>query len=208
MTEAAGAPLGNGPVESDRAAATRARLLDAAREAFATKGFDATTTRDIAAAAGMSPAAVYIHHRSKEDLLYQIALDGHHRVLALVQEGAATSDDPREQLPAIVHRWVDHHLRERTMARIVNYEIASLTPEHRAEIDALRDKAISAVGRIVQAGKRQGVFRTKRPDLATAAILSLAVDTSRWYQETPRWTPKTISDYYADLALVIVQAKD
>lgn len=206
MTDAAVTPPEDGPAESDRGTATRIRLIDAAREAFAAKGFHATTTRDIAGAAGMSPAAVYIHHKSKEELLYLIALEGHQHVLALVQDGAAVSQDPREQLPAIVHRWVDYHLRDSTMARIVNYEIASLTPEHRAEIDALRDKAVTAVGRIVQAGKRAGVFRTKRPDLATTAILSLAVDTSRWYQESPRWTPKTISDYYADLALVIVEA--
>ncbi|WP_342215837.1 TetR family transcriptional regulator [Nocardia cyriacigeorgica] len=49
-----------------RGDATRARLLEAAAAAFADKGFNATTTRDIAAAAGMSPAAVYVHHRSKE----------------------------------------------------------------------------------------------------------------------------------------------
>jgi AcrR family transcriptional regulator len=41
-----------------RAEATRARLVEAAIAAFAEKGFHGTTTRDIAAAAGMSPAAL------------------------------------------------------------------------------------------------------------------------------------------------------
>ena len=51
-----------------RGEATRARLVEAAIAAFAEKGFHGTTTRDIAAAAGMTPAALYVHHRSSEDL--------------------------------------------------------------------------------------------------------------------------------------------
>ena len=57
----------------------RTRLLAAAVDAFADRGFHGTTTRDIAAAAGMSPAALYVHHRSKEELLYLIAVAGHQR---------------------------------------------------------------------------------------------------------------------------------
>ena len=59
-----------------RADATRARLLDAATAAFAEKGFHGTTTRDIATAAGMSSAALYVHHKSKEELLYLISRTG------------------------------------------------------------------------------------------------------------------------------------
>ncbi len=49
------------------------RVLLAAATAFAERGFHATTTRDIAAAAGLSPAALYVYFRSKEEVLYQIA---------------------------------------------------------------------------------------------------------------------------------------
>ena len=56
---------------------TRDRLLAAAIEAFAAKGLHGTTTRDIAAGAGMSPAALYVHHRSKEELLFLISRAGH-----------------------------------------------------------------------------------------------------------------------------------
>ena len=58
-------------------------------ESFAAKGFHGTTTRDIASGAGMSPAALYVHHRSKEEMLYGISRAGHDRTLALVQEAAA-----------------------------------------------------------------------------------------------------------------------
>jgi AcrR family transcriptional regulator len=41
------------------------KLLVAAVEAFAERGYHATTTRDIAGRAGMSPAALYIHYKTK-----------------------------------------------------------------------------------------------------------------------------------------------
>ena len=49
------------------------RILLAAATAFAERGFHATTTRDIAAQAGLSSAALYFYFRSKEEVLYQIA---------------------------------------------------------------------------------------------------------------------------------------
>ena len=70
----------------------RERLLEAAVASFAARGFHGTTTRDIAAGAGMSPAALYVHHRSKEELLHQIAREGHLRTLALVEAGFAGVD--------------------------------------------------------------------------------------------------------------------
>ena len=63
----------------------RTRLARAAVEAFAARGFHGTTTRDISTAAGMSPAALYVHHRSKEELLFELSRVGHERVLAMVR---------------------------------------------------------------------------------------------------------------------------
>ncbi|MDN5853142.1 MAG: TetR/AcrR family transcriptional regulator, partial [Actinomycetia bacterium] len=66
-------------------ATSRERLIDAAVEAFAERGFHATTTRDIAARAGMSPAALYVHHASKEDVLYEVSRLGHAGALDVVR---------------------------------------------------------------------------------------------------------------------------
>lgn len=74
---------------SPRAMQTQQRILSAAGTAFADRGFHATTTRDIAAAAGLSPAAVYVHHESKEQLLYLISLEGHQRTEELVRRRSA-----------------------------------------------------------------------------------------------------------------------
>lgn len=189
-----------------RAAATRARLLDAAVRAFAERGFHATTTRDIAAAAGMSPAALYVHHRSKEELLYLIARSGHERTLALVREGVTGSDDPAEQLVAVVRQFAVNHARRHTEARVVNYELAALNPEHFEEIRQLRQSIDQEVRRLVEAGVAAGVFRVADARMAALALLSLGIDIARWFRDEGAWTPEDVGDHYADLALRIVGA--
>jgi AcrR family transcriptional regulator len=63
-------------------AETRARLLRAAADVFAERGYDGTRVVDIAAAAGVSNGALYAHFASKAELLLA-ALRAHgRRVLA------------------------------------------------------------------------------------------------------------------------------
>ncbi|ORA38585.1 TetR/AcrR family transcriptional regulator [Mycobacterium aquaticum] len=64
--------MGSLPAD-DRTA--RARIRDEALRLFAERGADAVTMRDIAAAAGVSPALLIRHYRSKDGLL--AAVDDH-----------------------------------------------------------------------------------------------------------------------------------
>jgi AcrR family transcriptional regulator len=51
-----------------RRAATQARILDAARQEFGDRGFEATTVRDVARQAGVDPSLVLQHYGSKSAL--------------------------------------------------------------------------------------------------------------------------------------------
>ncbi|MGW6422372.1 TetR/AcrR family transcriptional regulator [Nocardia sp. NPDC055053] len=189
-----------------RGDATRARLLDAAIAAFADKGFNGTTTRDIASAAGMSPAAVYVHHRSKEELLYLISRSGHEEVLNLVRAAVGSSGEPAAALRAVIHDFAAHHARGHTSARIVNYELAALTPEHHAEIRSIRQQIDQEIRGLVERGVAAGVFDVPDPRITSVALLSLGIDIARWYREHGDWSPEDIGDAYADMALRIVGA--
>ncbi|MPY80640.1 MAG: TetR family transcriptional regulator [Actinophytocola sp.] len=184
----------------------RSRLVDAAIESFAAKGFHGTTTRDIASAAGMSPAAVYVHHKSKEDLLYLISKEGHERTLRLVDDGVASSADPVDQLTAVMRAFAAHHARGHTGARIVNYELAALNDEHLAEIREYRRAIEQRMRDVVTAGAAAGVFATSNPRMTALALLSLGIDVARWYRDEGDWSPEDIADHYCELALRIVGA--
>jgi AcrR family transcriptional regulator len=203
ITESGASPddSSSGNPRSDDA---RSRLEAAAVESFAAKGFHGTTTRDIAAAAGMSPAALYVHHKSKEDLLYVLSRSGHEATLSLVQEAVARSSDPVDQLLAVVRGFTAHHARSHTSARIVNYELAALSPEHLKEIAGIRRSIEQEVRQVVENGIASGAFDTPNPRMTTLALLSLGIDVARWYRDEGEWSPEDVADYYCELALRIV----
>jgi len=184
----------------------RARLLAAAVDSFAEKGFHGTTTRDVAAGAGMSPAAIYVHHRSKEELLHQISRRGHDQTLALVRTAVASAPEPRAQLLEVMRAFVVHHAEGHTGARVVNYELAALSPEHLEEISAIRRAIEQEVRDVVEAGVAAGTFRTENPRMTTLALLSLGIDVARWYRDEGAWSPEEVADHYGELALRIVGA--
>lgn len=87
-----------------KAEETRARILEGALKLFREKGFDATTMRDIAQAAGMSLGSTYYHFDSKEAL-----------VMAFYQESQDTLQD---RIPEAVAKHKDLASRVRTVIQL------------------------------------------------------------------------------------------
>jgi AcrR family transcriptional regulator len=82
---------------------TRRRVHEAAMALFREKGFDATTMRDVAAAAGLSLGAAYHYFPSKEAIVmafYASLQDEHAR---LVDEAVQAHAGTRERLSAALH---------------------------------------------------------------------------------------------------------
>ena len=180
------------------------RLLIAAVEAFAERGYHATTTRDIAGRAGMSPAALYIHYRTKEELLHRISRIGHDKALEILQTAAAGSGDAAERLADAVRSFVRWHAAQHTTARVVQYELDALSGAAREEVLALRRRTDAVIRGIIEDGVRDGLFDV--PDVAgtTLAVLSLCVDVARWFRASGRMSPDEVGALYADLVLRMV----
>ncbi|MFI8189033.1 TetR/AcrR family transcriptional regulator [Streptomyces sp. NPDC085946] len=184
------------------------RLLIAAVEAFAERGYHATTTRDIAGRAGMSPAALYIHYKTKEELLHRISRIGHEKAIDILRTAARAEGSATERLAEAVSSFVRWHAGGRTTARVVQYELDSLGPEARAEIVALRRQCNAEVRGIVEDGIRTGEFDVLDVHGTTLAVLSLCIDVARWFNVEGPMTPDEVGALYADLVLRMVGAKE
>ena len=89
---------------------TKVRLIEAAGEEFADKGFDATRIRTICDRAGANVAAVNYHFGDKEQLYVQTVLDAHRCGMELGQDDAAVAAGPAEQLRSFIHHFLTHVL--------------------------------------------------------------------------------------------------
>ncbi|MER5461281.1 TetR/AcrR family transcriptional regulator [Streptomyces sp. NPDC002668] len=183
------------------------KLLVAAVEAFAESGYHATTTRDIAGRAGMSPAALYIHYKTKEELLHRISRIGHDKALEILSAADAGGGTPSDRLADAVRSFVRWHAGRHDTAHVVQYEIDALSDDHRTEILELRRRSDAVVRGILRDGVETGEFDV--PDVAgtTVAVLSLCIDVARWFNVRGARTPDEVGALYADLVLRMVAAR-
>ncbi|WIV56221.1 TetR/AcrR family transcriptional regulator [Amycolatopsis nalaikhensis] len=174
-------------------------LLSSAVQCFARTGFHATTTRDITAVVGLSPGSLYVHFPSKEAVLFQIARTGHERALEALTS-PPDDGDAGLRIRRLVAAHVSWHARHHTVARVCQYELAALEPDHFAEVLALRQRFSAVVHTAVERGVRDGVFDVPDVDRTVRAILSLGVDLVRWYRLDGADSPETLGESYAELA--------
>lgn len=192
--------------DTDRPLTVR-RLLNSAVRAFAEHGFEGTTTRQICTGAGLSSAALYVHFGSKEELFYEISMAGHEGALAALREAVKKAAGPQERLWAAAQAFVLYHAEHYTLARVVQYELRVLSPEHRAAILAVRREIDRVLRETIDAGVRAGRFACTDVGGSALAIESLAIDVARWFDPSrSRWTPSELAAMYAGFALRIVQS--
>ena len=101
---------------------TRGKILDAARELFATEGYESVTMRGIADRIEYSPTAIYFHFKDKEALLSELC-DVDFRAFAQRFAEAAKIADPIERLRAAGYAYVEFGLRHPS-----HYRLMFMTP--------------------------------------------------------------------------------
>jgi len=104
--------------QTDRAAGTRAALLDAARELFAEKGFAATSRDEIAACAGVTRGALYHHFDSKTAVAAAVVAELEDELVARVVAAAGEAEGVREQLHRGCRAYMDA-CADPTVARVL-----------------------------------------------------------------------------------------
>ena len=188
---------------TDSAAAERIRR--AAIEAFAESGYGGSSTRQIAKRLNMSATAMYPHYRSKEELLYAIALEGHGSLLATLR----ATDDPTapcaERFHTVVAAFATWHAENSKQARVVQYELHGLTPAHYRTIAPLRHQVTAVIANIIETGMATGEFHVDNLDDVVMAISSLCVDVCRWFPSRTHRDPHKLGEIYAQVAARLVR---
>jgi AcrR family transcriptional regulator len=177
------------------------RILLAALAAFAKRGFQAATTREIGEGAGMSPAAVYVHYKSKSDLLYEISRIGHQSVLDAVEEAIRDApEDPEQRIRRFVAAFAKWHADHHVVARVIQYELKALPRTQFRRIAELRKRFEELLATELQAGVDAGAFDITEFEATRLAIQSLCIDLARWYHPSDdHKTSDEVGRLYADL---------
>ncbi|MBE7366219.1 TetR/AcrR family transcriptional regulator [Ramlibacter pallidus] len=134
----------------------RRKLILGAARLFRRKGFDGTSTRDIAAAAGMQSGSPFYHFESKQALLFAVMEQGmRHAVERQEQAIAAAGMDrlrPPEQLRLLVRNHFEILLGPGSdFIPVMLYEARSITARQHAALSELRSTYEAAWEPVLQA---------------------------------------------------------
>jgi AcrR family transcriptional regulator len=131
----------------------RARILVAARTAFATEGLD-VPIREIARRAEVGAATVYRHFQTKEALLTAAFADQMALCSSVVDEGLAATD-PAYGFRLVIEKLLEMHALDRGFARA----FTSRLPEA-VDFTADRDRTLRLLLELVRRAKEVGFLRT------------------------------------------------
>lgn len=156
--------------DSDPRERKRQRILRAAIEVFASKGYFTARMTDVAHAADVADGTLYLYFDGKEHLLISIFNDVLTRFIEHVRRDTATLTDPREKL----HRLIGMHLEslgeDPALAQVLQIET-----RHSRRFMSLLTRGrlgeyLSLVRDIIDEGKAAGCFRS---DISSALATNL-----------------------------------
>jgi AcrR family transcriptional regulator len=175
-------------------------------ELFMTKGFAATSVREIAKAAGISSASLYHYMPSKDDLLVTVTLQATHLLADPGRIINASGGTPDERLAALIRLHVIEHARGRRLWEVADEEWRQLPARKRAPVVALRDEYQSFWERALLEGREASLFRFGDLKMTTFAILSMCSDVYKWFSPNGRLTAEDVAEYYLQLVAAMLGA--
>ena len=182
---------------------TKRKMLNKARTLFWSKGYIATSVRDIARAYGCNPANVYNFFAKKEDILYEVLLEEMEQIIDPIK---ALEDDeashPEAQLRMLIERHFKVTLSFRRSAKLLfDVELDNLSAAQRRKIVEMRDHYDRIIRKIIGRGIKTGCFSKVDPKLVGFMIASMITRTRIWYHPQKGVTVSQLAEFIYQFAL-------
>lgn len=183
---------------------THVRIMQAALELFASRGFHGTGIRDIASQAQVSTANLYHYTSSKDELLLQIMDQALSKLLFAAATIARENPEPRSRLEQLVRMHVITHALSPMASSVVDDQFNFLTGAARQHIIDQRDKYEQFYGEVIRAGVENEIFRVPDASAARLGLLEMVSGVARWYSPDGKMRPSEIADIHVVLALALL----
>lgn len=191
---------------------TRTRILKAAQRLFASLGYDGTTTRDLAQAAGVAEGTLFRHFANKKAILIEVATQGWVEILTdLLTELSEMGS--YKAVAQVMRRRMWNFQKNADMMRVCFME-AQFHPELRDRIQSEVIEKMSVVAEaFFQTAMDKGIYRPMNPKIVAQiflgmfAIAGFSHDTMIEPNASPQ-AMQEMAEGLADIFLNGVLAKD
>jgi len=151
---------------------SRSRILKAAQHLFASQGFDGTTTRDLAQAAGVAEGTLFRHFASKKAILIEVATQGWVEILTdLLTELSEMGS--YKAVAQVMRRRMWNFQKNADMMRVCFME-AQFHPELRDRVQSeVIDKMTHVAEAFFQSAMDKGIYRPMNPKIVAQVFLGM-----------------------------------
>ena len=153
---------GSAGARDARRAATKARLLEAARRRFSEQGYDNTSVTESARDAGVTHAMINAYFEGKAGLLYALVTELNSAQIAKSAQAEARPGDTLARLTCQIQIWMEYDLRDPRLLAVLLAFSWQWSQETEARNRAELDAALEPARRILRRGIAEGELR---PDL-------------------------------------------
>ena len=159
------------------------RITDAARTLFVAKGFDDTTTREIALRAGVGLGTIFVYAQNKRDLLFLIINDQLDAVTKTAQEAIDPAASLIDNLLTVAKLHYRFFGEQPALSRLVLREMVFYDSGAQAgRFQSTRQHLIELFGRAVEVAKmQQGISCRESPSFVGWTVFCIfQVELRRW----------------------------
>lgn len=154
----------------------RGRILRAAIEVFADKGFFAARMNDVAKTAEVADGTLYLYFEGKEHLLESVFDDVLGRFIDLLEQELEGLDDPVDKLRVMVRLHLDEVGQDRALAHVLQIETRHSRRFMHLFTRGKLGEYLNLLRGIIEEGQEMGRFRRDiSPGLVTNVVFG-AVD--------------------------------
>jgi len=184
-----------------RLSVRKLQILGEAQKLIAQRGYKATSMRDLARVLMIEPASLYSHFRSKEAILWEIAI----RCANTFHEGIAPIVASDLAAPEKLERMIRRHLHliieQIDASAIFFHEWEHLSNERQERYIQLRNEYEGYFRAVLLEGIKEGTIREVEVRFTTRTLLSGVNWVHRWFRPDGRMTEEGIADQLVKLLL-------
>ncbi|WP_085909563.1 TetR/AcrR family transcriptional regulator [Kiloniella majae] len=151
--------------------ATRNKINRVAMELFAEKGVTETTTKDIAAGAGIAEGTIYRHYKSKDELVRKLFLSLYEEQGSSLLEIASSEENLKQKIADMIARFCQLFAEDKALFTFL------LLTQH-GQLKQVPDDMITPVvvlRDLIAQGQSAGTIKQGDPDLMAAMVLGVVV---------------------------------
>jgi AcrR family transcriptional regulator len=170
-----GGPTGAGVSTRRRDPLRRERILVAAAELFATRGYDRTSMKEIGQAAGITGSAIYRHFDDKEAILVSLFARLVSRLQTATLALMSSDADADERLHKLIELAVEGTLADRNVVGLTPRDLYSVSREARAQISTEQAKILKTWTQLLRDARPELTAQDARTMLGAIRGMTSAV---------------------------------